>query len=728
MIETSHCPVTNRHQCIAGRGESCDVFFEPLESRMLLSVPGAFDFWAVGAIDNNSSLSMYVVDGSVDAAGTVSGTLTLESQGWANGSPVDWGTMSWQDNGSFRMRTTNGSPWTHSTGAQFLSADGQSLGWHQGTRAGEYDYAAIIESRTTTAIADFNGTWDYSMVFWDSKLWESESVYGQLTFSNGILSMSATDSMGTEVIGDSISTVSNDGKAVSNAGFHYYLSRDGQSLLFALNLGGDSLIAAAVRVDAAPTRDQVVGSYLTMSTSPDNISNGEDTFSSIITLSSNGSYANYDLRQYQAGNPNPDEIGSWSLSGNTVTINTTDGVLAVIKVSANASSSVIQSASILGIRGEIAGIASKISNSTTVSVPSYEFSIAGLRDGGQPAVWEQFGDNQWREYDLLEATGAPALAGDIQSWTDPRDGLSYAAGVSFNGDLILFHHESDGTWSFRNLTQETDGSLWLTSDIQVMTSPDGNVNITVLDINGDLILYSQDGSTTSPGNYRWSVMDLGQNLRGQGQQMPAFTGKLASYATAWGGLNIAGLDASGAIHSVWWAPGMFGWTASNLSTITGAAPIVGGLAVYLTPWKGINIAGINAAGHLQVTWWVPSFGGNWVNSDLTNNVSGPILDPNSVSSYVSSWGGLNVTGLDQTTGKVKVYWWAPGMSSWSITTLSDNVGAGQPIITTMLTGMAPSNSSLNVFGYDSTGDLIRYFWEPGGTWTAENLMEDSLLV
>ena len=100
--------------------------------------------------------------------------------------------------------------------------------------------------------------------------------------------------------------------------------------------------------------------------------------------------------------------------------------------------------------------------------------------------------------------------------------------------------------------------------------------------------------------------------------MPALVGPIISYVTDWNGLNIAGLDASGNIQSIWWAPGMDLWRTDNLSAITGASPIAGGLTCYLTSWGGINLAGVDASGDVTVSWWVPSFGGNWVSTNLTN--------------------------------------------------------------------------------------------------------------
>lgn len=354
-------------------------------------------------------------------------------------------------------------------------------------------------------------------------------------------------------------------------------------------------------------------------------------------------------------------------------------------------------------------------------------TVTAINEDGLPVAFQRLAHGgTWTVTDLASATGSGAVSGTIETWVDPKDGLTYAAGLSATG-LVLYQQVADGSWNARDLTQEVAGADRIVSGLRVMTSPNGLVNLTGLNSGGDLVRYFQTGSTSSPGHYQWDARNLGEHLRARGQQMPAFVGDLVSYATSWGGLNIVGLDARGAIWGVWWAPGVPGWNASDLSTIYGADPIVGGLTVYLTSWNGINIAGIDAEGHLKVTWWLPRFGGEWAHSDLTGLISGAILDPESVSSFVSSWGGLNVAGLDRDSGEVRVYWWAPGVEGWSVATLSDIVGSGQPRPVRALRGMAApaKQGSLNVFGVDANDEVIRYYWEPGfgGAWLAQNLSQ-----
>jgi hypothetical protein len=361
---------------------------------------------------------------------------------------------------------------------------------------------------------------------------------------------------------------------------------------------------------------------------------------------------------------------------------------------------------------------------TTAVGPGVVFSISGQNASGKQIVYQLATDDAWRAVDLIASAGGPAVT-DVVTWTDPKDDRQYAAGSSHTG-LILYTNVAGGTWTIRNLSLEQTDARPIVGQLQVMTSPAGLINITGLDDNGDLIRYAQDGTTITTGRYRWDATNLGQHLRDRGQQMPGFTGPLVSYTTRWGALNVVGLDEFGSIWAVWWAPGRTGWSANNLSEMYGTSPISGGLTVFLTPWDGMNIAGIDDAGHLQVTWWIPAFRGiGWKHSDMTAEFDGPLLAPASVSSFVSSWGGMNVAGIDQDTGEVMVYWWSPERRGigWAVASLTQTVGLDQPRISQVLIGLAPRDSSLNVFGLDDEGDMIRYFWMPGQPWSAQNLTD-----
>lgn len=335
--------------------------------------------------------------------------------------------------------------------------------------------------------------------------------------------------------------------------------------------------------------------------------------------------------------------------------------------------------------------------------------FAAVRAPDGTIVFEQTGPGAWRAVRLDTVGRDPAV------WIDASTGRTRVA-VPTDAGLFLFARGDDGSWTMRNLSDEAGGGV-IASRVTAFVSRDGLAFVAGLDANGELLLYAQsDGDA-------WTAANLSrEHLAPQGVATPAFIGLIISYVTEWNGLNIAGLDASGAVHAVWWAPGMAAWTTSDLSAITGAPALHGALTAYLTPWGGINLAGVLADGSLSVTWWVPSFGGEWRTSNLTADFAGPALASATLTSYVTPWGGLNVAGA-RTDGQIVIYWWSPGMDGWVVSPISEII-EGAELLVGAVTGVAAPTGTISLLGTSASGDAIRYHWSPppgDDRWTADNL-------
>ncbi|HRQ73341.1 MAG TPA: hypothetical protein PLU35_09970 [Phycisphaerales bacterium] len=335
--------------------------------------------------------------------------------------------------------------------------------------------------------------------------------------------------------------------------------------------------------------------------------------------------------------------------------------------------------------------------------------FAAVRAPDGTIVFEQTGPGAWRAVRLDTAGRDPAV------WIDASTGRTRVA-VPTDAGLLLFTRGDDGSWTLRNLSDEAGGGV-IASRVTAFVSRDGLAFVAGLDANGELLLYAQsDGDA-------WTATNLSrEHLSPQGVVTPAFIGPIISYVTEWNGLNIAGLDASGAVHAVWWAPGMAAWTTSDLSAITGAPALHGVLTAYLTPWGGINLAGILADGALSVTWWVPSFGGEWRTSNLTADFAGPALANATLTSYVTPWGGLNVAGA-RTDGQIVIYWWSPGMEGWVVSPISEII-EGAELLVGAVAGVAAPTGTISLLGTSASGDAIRYHWSPppgDDRWAMENL-------
>lgn len=383
------------------------------------------------------------------------------------------------------------------------------------------------------------------------------------------------------------------------------------------------------------------------------------------------------------------------------------------------------SSSVLNVKVSVAtGVPTDVDPDSFLSIaggPGAPLTIVSTDANGRPVLLQFDGaSGKWIAIDVGEIGALPGFSGGVQTWVAPGGGMSFAA-VSSAGLLLI--SQQNGVWTLRNLNQEIAGAPMITGAISSFVAGDsgGTSVIAGMTASGDVVIFrsQSDGS--------WTSENLYDNLRANGfGNLPVFVSTLTSYVTSWNGVNIAGVTSDGDIWTIWTGNGLSGWSASNLSEITGAGSVVGSVTAYLTPWQGINIAGTDAEGNVVVTWWVPSLGGEWQNSDLTSAFGGPRLEASSVVSYVTSWGGLNVVGRDE-SGRLVAYWWAPGMAEifgsdqWKISILSDDI-PDAPSPAGKLSGTAVGDS-ISIVGTTEDGKIVRYFWSAGATWSVESVSD-----
>lgn len=314
------------------------------------------------------------------------------------------------------------------------------------------------------------------------------------------------------------------------------------------------------------------------------------------------------------------------------------------------------------------------------------------------------------------ATGA--VLTDPVSFVDPKDGLGYAAAATADGLLL---YRDDGAIDARNLSAETGVSANFTQVVPVVGT-DRLVRLVALADTGELFLFEQPGSAF-PNGFLWEARNLSLNdLVLSETGTPEFVGRLVGYTTSWNALHVAGLDGEGNIHAVWFANGLSEWRSDNISAITGADPFVGGLTAFLTSWGAINLAGVDESGEVAVTWWLPSFGGAWRNDSISALVEAPpSLVPSTVTSYVTPWSGLNIAGLDS-DGSVLVFWWTPQTNAWVASNLSEEVEGGVTFAEGPLSAVSGSDATIYIFGTDDEGD-VQTFAFGDNVWQAINLSQ-----
>ncbi len=356
-------------------------------------------------------------------------------------------------------------------------------------------------------------------------------------------------------------------------------------------------------------------------------------------------------------------------------------------------------------------------------------TMAAVNSQGELIVYEEDATGNWSSEDLSSLIGNAEVLVDPAVFASNVTGLMHVAAPTADG-LWLLTRDAQGVWTAANLTTSvTDGRAIMSGLTAFAYTLGGAPAVTVagLDVDGQVISYTHATNTAAPEPV-WSFRDLSAAVMDNtGAQTPQFVGSLVSYVTSWGGLNIAGLDAAGDIHTVWTGSPSGPWFTSNLTDITGAPAYEGEVTPYVTSWGGINIAGLNTAGSVLITWWVPQFGGEWRISDLTDLFSGPAFAAGGITSYVTPWGGLNVAGVGD-DGEITIYWWVPQFGGqWEISAISTQFDDAMPRPTGPLASHASPTGTLNVFGASADGEITRASWNPGdgGTWTGENLTDVS---
>lgn len=291
------------------------------------------------------------------------------------------------------------------------------------------------------------------------------------------------------------------------------------------------------------------------------------------------------------------------------------------------------------------------------------------------------------------------------------------AAIEHAGDVWIFTTDGRGALiaSTGGTTVPLSGRVGIDRPIRDATpfiTPEGRLNLALLDDRHEVwrLLREEDGT--------WSAVNLTRLI-----DAPGLFGGLTVLQTSWGAVHLAGLDARGHVVNVWWTPAVGEWLHTDLTEATDGARLVGSLAGYVTPWDGLNLAGLDARGHMLVYWWAPELGpGAWRTQDLTDDFGGATLACSPAAS-VTPWGGLNLTGVTH-TGRLHTYWWAPGTDAWSITDLTATTDAAP--MRPGASAFAGPSGQIELATLSMTGSFIRWRWTPeSGIWRTTTLARAS---
>jgi hypothetical protein len=326
----------------------------------------------------------------------------------------------------------------------------------------------------------------------------------------------------------------------------------------------------------------------------------------------------------------------------------------------------------------------------------------------------------WSTSTLSTIAGIPALNGTPVTWTDQKDGLTYAAAPSPNG-LIVMKRANNGTWSFRNVTKKTPGSVRIVSGLSVVMDKNLTVHIAGLAPDGDLVVYSQNGGTFPNGDYTFGFRNVTEtDVKPAAKQMPVLNGSLSISTNALGAVQIAGLDNLGRVFFFNKPALTNSWAMTNLTRTTGAAMLTGAVTMMQTANNSVSIAGITSTGEM---WSVSRGGGTaWKATNISALGNGPAL-MTSVSSYVNA-GGVGFVAATTTDGQVLLYKmrFGAGRFTWSSAGVSDAVddapvfrAAGQAAL---------AAGTISIVGVTTNNHLVRFVYSPLKlTWTSEDISE-----
>jgi hypothetical protein len=162
--------------------------------------------------------------------------------------------------------------------------------------------------------------------------------------------------------------------------------------------------------------------------------------------------------------------------------------------------------------------------------------------------------------------------------------------------------------------------------------------------------------------------------------IPVFTGEISAFVTPWNTLHINGVDSFGHVSSLWWAPG-FG-TRWSYAALDPQGPVLAADSItsFTTPWGGLSVAGRDASTRIaDVYWWSPA-SNQWTAEPLLG--SSPALNPVLTGRFSSFVGpddsagrpiAQNIYGRAE-DGSLYRFSWRPGDGPWTVENLTDLLG------------------------------------------------------
>ena len=697
--------------------------------------------------------------------------------GWESVSFFDDGRTTIDDNGTIGAGAL--------IGQSFYNESGYGLGWSMREKAdGSMEFYALHELPDGATLADVVGEWTFVAIAIPTSGSASgasiEGAYGHFE----VLNSAGSYDYHAEVIGEDaidgsgvIKSMLGVGLGSLGQGAFFSLSRD-KNVITAVDLShgdGTTYIAVAVRQITNSnkiTEAEVAGEYrvghITTGASAERRGESKVAFESLyIDIDDDGSFEAYDLADHDRGTETEVYTGSWTLlpDGRSLSLNF-ESIEEVLLASFSTDHKTFLGLRVTGdsIQDEALTIGVRVDDSDasddddnnggggggggndddnglgeedegnnddgsddTLINPTHtpRVRVPGRAGTGRQAIWEFGTDRNWYFSKVGVRTEAFDLNGELVVWED--DFGTYAAGSSDSG-LILFTRGTNNKYTKRNITEELSEGLEtpekLVGQVTLVQLPDLRYVILGLSEDGDVLAYVQQGLNENNEAGFFYVNLSQEEIRDKDRGIPALTGTLIAGVTKWETILIGGLDKDGQLWSLWYDPTNAGWRSSPLGDISDSPAMAGSLALYVTPWNGINFAGLTEDGTINVVWWVPSFGGTWKVSNLTEMFDGPSFKVGSLTSYITPWNALTLAGITE-AGELTVYWWVPGFDDWVVTDLTDHIPKhGAKITQGKLFVVQRTNKDIWIFGRSTANEFIRFAWSKADDDWSSQILSD----
>lgn len=351
-------------------------------------------------------------------------------------------------------------------------------------------------------------------------------------------------------------------------------------------------------------------------------------------------------------------------------------------------------------------------------------TIAFINAAGTPYYAERTAQGVWSGVDLSTVPGAAELTGELASWIDRRDGLTYiAARSAADNHLLIFKREADGSWSVRDLTAQVKVSSPIVSGLVVFHDGDGLTQISGLNASGRLVTYWQTGARQVNGLWKWFYTDIAErDLFRRGRRMPVVVGEMTSYVTQRNSLNIVGSNAAGDVI-LFFRPGGGKatqlWNFVNITAQTRAARFVGLPTAYETTSRVVQISGTDIAGNTWAIYWREGEG--WKSKNVTTSLGGaPALITDGLGSYANKGGvGFSVGVTSEGELILYRYQYKNGRHVWAYASVSAAM-TSPPRMTGAVSAVF-SNGSILLAARSEDGQAWRVAFTPGGGWAAESI-------